>query len=215
MPEQENTSSNLDSRSRDVALQILEAARDSDSLAEFLRASNIEPLDQLDDEMREQLGRGTEVEHTPIIITDGSVRMNLSADEYTLAASIYTSSGLVLEQVESTVGSHSNGSNVCYAVRNRNEVCTVVFHCGPEAGSSGVERIVIQGGLLMSPIISFDDGTFGEVSNPPPKRKIHRSLDRRINALEIFSTLNGVTRREHLCPLAGDGCEYQIVDPHR
>jgi len=143
--------------------------------------------------------------------------MNLSSEEYTLAASVYTSSHLVLQQVESTVSSHSNGTNICYTVTDPDEVCTIVFHCTPENGGAGENNIIIQGGLRMSPIISFDPGEYSEVLNPPQKRKVHRSAGRRIIGMEVFTTdpLNGTTRRVHVCPLAGDGCEYQIADPHR
>ncbi|HYG79172.1 MAG TPA: hypothetical protein VD861_02220 [Pyrinomonadaceae bacterium] len=210
MSEQDKTS--LD---QDALRPLLEAARGDASLADFLIDSRIEPLDRLSDQARERLGRGFEVGHSPIIITDGSVRMNLSSEEYRLAATLYTSTDLTLLRVESTVSSHSNGSNVCYSVRDPNEVCTVVFHCAPENGGGGENNIVVQGGLLMSPIISFDPTEFVEVLNPPPERKIHNSAGRRIVAMEIFSTLDSETRRVHLCPLAGDGCEYRIVDEHR
>lgn len=215
MSEQDTTSSDQATTTQEAAPRlILEAARSDAALVEFLRDSRIEPLDRLDDQSRERLGRGFEVGHSPIIITDGSVRMNLSSRQYTLAVSVYTSIGLTLQRVESTVSSHSNGTNICYAVRNPNEVCTVVFHCAPESGGAGENNIVIQGGLLMSPIISFDPVEFGEVINPPPERKVHRSGGRRIIGMEIFSTLSGMTRREHVCPLAVDGCEYQILDEH-
>jgi hypothetical protein len=216
MSEQDKTSSDEERTSRDAAPgQMLEAARSEVSFAEFLNGSGIEPFDALDPESLERLGRGHEVEHTPIIITDGSVRMNLSSEEYTLAASLYTSTDLVLQQVESTVASHDNGTSICYVVRDPNEVCTIVFHCRPEFGGAGENNIVIQGGPRKSPIISFDPGEFAAVTNPPQLRKVHKSAGRRIIGMEIFSTLNGVTRREHVCPLAGDGCEYQIIDPHR
>jgi len=194
---------------------LFEAAQSDRSLAEFLNRAHIEPINSLNEQVRERLGRGFEVTHSPIIITDGSVRVNLSSEEYTLAGSVYTSHGLTLQRVESTVRSHSNGSNICYLVRDPDEVCTVIFHCLPENGGVGENNITVQGGLSMSPIISIDPVEFDEVINPPPARKVHISGTRRVMAVEILSTLHGVTRREHLCPLAGDGCEYSILDDHQ
>src|SRR5215213_4321891 len=95
MSEQDKTSSDKVWAARNAGLrQMVEAARSEESFAEYLRASGLEPFDSLDSRSRELLERGHEVEHSPIIITDGSVRMNLSSEHYTLTASLYTSTDL-------------------------------------------------------------------------------------------------------------------------
>jgi hypothetical protein len=194
---------------------LLESALSVQSLAEILATSGIEPFTALDDDERRRLGRGFEAEHGPIIITDGSVSVDLSSEEYDLAASLFSSHHLVLQQIESRVTSHNNGTRVCYRVTNPNEVCTVLFHCAPEAGAGPESNIVIQGGLQQSPLISFDIGEYGADPNPPQRRRVHRNGNRRIVGMEIFSTTPAQgTVRVHVCPLAVDGCSYQISDPH-
>ena len=127
---EQNQSSLLDTESAtSVAPRLLfEAASSDKSLAEFLNRANIEPIHSLNEQIRERLGRGFEVGHSPIIVTDGSVRINLSSEDYTLAGSVYASRRLTLQRIESTVRSHSNGSNICYIVRDPDEICTVIFH---------------------------------------------------------------------------------------
>jgi hypothetical protein len=171
------------------------------------------PLEALDDEARRDLGDGEEFDHPPIIITGGSVRIDLSSEEYTAISGVYISAGLHLHLVECLHATHADGSRLCYFVRP-GEVCTVVFHC--TRGGLPARNVVIQGGLTTSPTVIFDLDEYAQDMTAPAHRRVHFNADRRIAAMEIFRTRGGLTERVHVCPLIPDNgrCRYQIWDPH-
>jgi hypothetical protein len=171
------------------------------------------PFDALDEQVRRDLGDGEEADHTPIIITGDSVRIDISSEEYTPISSVYSSSGLDLHLIECLHATHSSGDRLCYFVRP-GELCTVVFHC-TRAGHPDRD-VIIQGGLTTSPTVIFDFVEYGEDTSAPGNRRVHANADRRIVGMEIFRTRGGLTERVHVCPLIPPSgrCQYRIWDPH-
>src|SRR5947209_8376324 len=157
----------------------------------------LEPLEALDADSLGVLGDAEEAEHTPIIITGGSTTIDLSSEEYSSITGLYTSSSLYLQMVECLHATHADQTGrFCYFVRP-DELCVIVFHCNK--GGVDEKRIIIQGGLNISPTINFDLGEFAEQAGAPANRKVHSKDDRQISALEIFSIKGGVTKRVHVC----------------
>jgi hypothetical protein len=173
----------------------------------------LEPLEVLDANSLMDLGDGEEAEHSPIIITGGSSTIDLSSQEYSPVTGIYTSSGLYLHMVECLHAVHADQSPYCYFVRP-GELCVIVFHCTKNAATE--KRLIIQGGLEISPTIIFDLDEFPGHEELATERFVHSKADRKIDALEIFSIKGDVTKRVHVCPLipANGQCAYKIWDPH-
>lgn len=173
----------------------------------------LEPLERLAAESLRDLGDGEEASHTPIIITGGSARIELSSEEYSPVAGIYISSDLHLHLIECLHATHADGTGLCYFVRP-GEVCTVVFHC-TRAGLPE-ENLIIRGGLTTAPTVIFDFNEYAVDTTAPATRNVHSNANRKIVAMEIFRTRGGLTDRVHVCPLIPDSgrCQYRIWDTH-
>jgi hypothetical protein len=171
------------------------------------------PLEALDLQVRRDLGDGEEADHTPIIITGDSVKIDLSSQEYSPISGVYTSAGLDLHLIEGLHATHADGSRLCYFVRP-GEVCTVVFHC--KRASFPDRNVLIHGGLTTSPTVIFDFVEYGEDTTAPGNRKVHANANRKITAMEILRIRDGRSERVHVCPLipANGKCQYRIWDPH-
>lgn len=171
------------------------------------------PLEALDAKTLKDLGDGEEFDHTPIIITDGSAKIDLSSEQYKPISGVYTSFGLHLDEIECLHATHSNGNKVCYTVK-AGELCIVVFHC--TRGGLPNENFVIQGGLTTSPTVIFSHTEYPKDTTAPAERFVHSNVNRKIVAMEIFRLRGGERERVHVCPLipTGGGCRYQIWDRH-
>jgi hypothetical protein len=169
------------------------------------------PLERLDAATVASLQDGEEVDHTPIIVTDGSVGIDFSSEEYAEVGGLFVSAGLNLHLIEATHATHEDGSALCYFARP-NEQCIVVFHTTRPGG--GDETITIQGGLGTSPTVVFRGAEYPRDNSAPAHRRVHRNPERRLTALEIFRVRGVLKERVHLCPLVGAGARYRVWDPH-
>ena len=160
-----------------------------------------------------------EVEHSPIIITDGSASVELSRTAYThIGGGTHTSSGINLQRVEARRNPSSPApDHICHtfvgAAIHRVEVVCVVGAQRTDITVTGANT-----GANRSPIVQFDrGGHFNENAGFPPK---HPTRGRRFsngNARIISLRVIRVSTGEivHDCPfVTSGGFEYTICDGH-
>ena len=167
---------------------------------------------------------GGGVNHTPIIITDGSASLEFAESEYLPDSSDSTlriSSGLHLVKVSAhrnhdrQVNPESQG-RICFPLAG-NEVYEIEFTCAREGRP--VSNFIIGGGPAVSPRIRFDHGAGKEYQRTADFPSIDLgqrfgNLLRNIVRMQIFRIENGSRQPVHDCGVVENGCEYRLLDIH-
>jgi hypothetical protein len=166
-----------------------------------------------------------EVEHTPIIVSDGSASIQFHLPFYPLDSStgVNSSKNLFLQHVEAKHKAHADGKAVCHEL-DPGEECVIVVTCKQQGKTD--EQYVIRGGNstdpAMSPSIKFNHSEFKEdpINFPPEtfpglkpgNRFVNK--DRNPTKLEIFRVeADGSLTSVHDCPLVSDPhAKYVILD---
>lgn len=167
---------------------------------------------------RAQAARADEVEHSPIIITDGSASVEFQRRGYThVGSGSHPSLGRRLVRVEARRVPNGTIDHVCRTftgtTRHR-----IVAHCMVgEVPSDIIIEGANQGALgSNSPEIDFRrDIHFRELANFPPKFGTGVRFTNADARIVSFTVTNLSTGEVHDCPLGkAGGFEYTIVDGH-
>src|SRR2546423_1905930 len=153
-----------------------------------------------------------EVDHTPIIITDGSAAIEFAEVQHyrrVIGTSIHRANDLRLAFVQPNM-LHDDGTAFCHTL-SANEDCVIEVM---EQGNKGFTIHAFPDGHTVE--IRFDHGVYKmSLTTSPPKGNGHRfgNANRRIVGLRIF--VNGNPNPDHDCELVSrPGIEYTILDPH-
>jgi subtilisin family serine protease len=165
--------------------------------------------------LRSTLRDGEEVDHPPIIITDGSAIIEFDAEEYPLpgGSDEHVSAGLSLGAI-SAINKDQVG-HFCPALPLNRPARIVVTLQGPQA-----LQLIINGANSRaggSPRIRFDHSVFPQVTSLDPEYQKYFGREYRITRMEIFLiNAAGVPELHHDCPFVNQGNCYRItiVDPH-
>lgn len=166
-----------------------------------------------------------QVDHTPIIITDGSASIEFAENRY-------------LPEDGNPNRRRSTDLHLMKVVANRNHTLAANPEsrgrsCLPLVAGDLYEievtctllgqpakNFLVSGGPTFSPVIEFDHASGGEYrkdSNEFPSIELGQrfgNLLRGITRLQIFRIENATRVRVHDCALATPGCEYKILDTH-
>lgn len=158
---------------------------------------------------------GEEVDHPPIIITDGSAIIEFDAEEYPLpgGSDEHVSAGLSLGAI-SAINKDQVG-HFCPSLPLNVLTRIVVTFQGAQT-----QQLIINGANSRSggsPRIRFDHSVFPQVTSLTPGYQKYFGRDYRITRMEIFLIdAAGTPVLHHDCPFVNGGNCYQIkiVDPH-
>jgi hypothetical protein len=169
---------------------------------------------------------GGGVDHTPIIITDGSASIEFTENLYNPVPgnpNRRRSTGLHLMKIsahrnhDSQVNPESIG-RVCIRLV-AGELYEMEFTC--ERAGRPPKNFIVGGGPTISPVLEFEHGFEGEYQKNaidfPPIDLGQRfgNQHRNITRLQIFRIESDGSRvRIHDCGRAGEDCEYRILDTH-
>jgi hypothetical protein len=168
-----------------------------------------------------------DVDHTPIIITDGSASIEFAEHLYSPDTAHGNpnrriSMGLHLVKVSAnqnhTVANPESVGRSCFPLV-AGELYEIEVTC-VRAGA-GPNRFVIGGGPTVSPVIEFEHQNGQDYQKDPgafPPIQLGQrfgNASRNISRLQIFRIQNRTRVRVHDCQLAPrQGCEYTILDIH-
>ncbi|HEX7317892.1 MAG TPA: hypothetical protein VF297_28570 [Pyrinomonadaceae bacterium] len=174
---------------------------------------------------REDIPTG-QVDHTPIIITDGSASIEFAEDLYIPNAgnpNRRVSKDLhlvkvVANQEHSRADNPESVGNSCFpfVAGDLYEIEVTCARDGTQPNS-----FVVGGGPTVSPVIEFEHQTGQDYQKNkttfPPIQLGQRfgNVQRNISRLQIFRIEDGMRVRVHDCRLAPrQGCQYTILDIH-
>lgn len=168
---------------------------------------------------------GGGVDHTPIIITDGSASIEFTESLYTPVSgnpNRRRSTGLHLVKV-SAHRDHDRTRNpesvgrVCFPLVS-GQLYEIEFTC--ERTGQPTRNFVVGGGPTFSPELQFEHGSGGEYqkssANFPPIDLGQRfgNLDRNITRMQIFRVEDSSRVLVHDCGRVENNCEYRLLDVH-
>jgi hypothetical protein len=168
---------------------------------------------------------GGGVDHTPIIITDGSASIEFTEHLYPPVPgnpNRRRSTGLHLMKISANrnhdpqVNPESLG-RVCVRLVS-GELYEIEFTC--ERAGRPPKNFIVGGGPTFSPQLEFEHGLGGEyqkntIDFPPIDlgQRFGNQL-RNITRMQIFKIVGSSREPIHDCGRAGDDCEYRILDTH-
>jgi hypothetical protein len=161
-----------------------------------------------------------EVEHTPIIVTDGSATIEFSGSHYLPddddPKNTNTAHDLKLSFIEAHRTHNSTdakGSTVCYVFLPGEEY-EIEVTC--QRIGQGNKNFKVRGSVEGPPVkINFDHDEYKTPFTPIMKGNRVGHPARRPTKLEIFRDPDGKRESVHDCPLVSDtNCVYKVWDPH-
>jgi hypothetical protein len=157
----------------------------------------------------------SDVEHPPVIITDGSATIALDENEYRrtppMTGNRHVSTGLRLLSVGANRLHDETKSQICHTLDDDEVVeirVTTRVGGGPHQRSFTITGGNAEDGS-QSPVVEFDHGIF-PAGNVVASRRRFRNANRQIVSLEIFSP-PGSAQPVHTCSVVANLSNYEIT----
>ncbi len=170
-------------------------------------------------------GGGHGVDHTPIIITDGSASIEFAQNLYQPVGGDpdrRRSTGLHLVKVSANrehdrIANPESIGRVCFELV-RGDLYEIEFIC--QRNGQPDRNFLVGGGPTFSPELKFEHLTGTEYQMNAatfPSIDLGQrfgNLERNIARMRIFRIVNGNRVQVHDCGVVGNGCEYRLLDVH-